>query len=238
MRKLVSIFLLLYSLQGFAQPYKTWNYKKFDDRIFHFGFMLGLNQADFTAYPVLNAYELYGVKSLTTKAQPGGQVGILTTMKIWKPMFRLRFMPSLSFQEKAIIYTYDNPDTSKTFDIVEEERVNSTSLDFPLMFQYRTLRYNNFAAYFMGGGQYCLDLQSQEKAAQNFIDPFVKIRRSDFQYQLGGGVEFFLPYFKLAFELKFSHGIKNTFIQDYTPVSKPIQSLHNRLWFLSVIFEG
>jgi hypothetical protein len=223
---------------GYSQPYKTWNYKKFDDRLFHFGFMLGVNQANFTAYPVLNAYELYGVKSMITKAQPGGQVGILTTMKVWKPTFRLRFMPSLSFQEKAILYTYDNPDTTKTFDLVTEERVNSTSLDFPLMFQYRTLRYNNFAAYFLGGMQYSLDLQSQEKSAQNFIDPYVKIRKHDYQYQLGGGVEFFLPYFKLAFELKFSHGIRNTFIQDFTPVSKPIQSLYNRLWFLSVIFEG
>lgn len=238
MNKIITILFLLSYQLGYSQPYKTWNYKKFDDRLFHFGFMLGVNQANFTAYPVLNAYELYGVKSMITKAQPGGQVGILTTMKVWKPTFRLRFMPSLSFQEKAILYTYDNPDTTKTFDLVTEERVNSTSLDFPLMFQYRTLRYNNFAAYFLGGMQYSLDLQSQEKSAQNFIDPYVKIRKHDYQYQLGGGVEFFLPYFKLAFELKFSHGIRNTFIQDFTPVSKPIQSLYNRLWFLSVIFEG
>ncbi|MFM7666766.1 MAG: porin family protein [Bacteroidota bacterium] len=238
MRSILFIALILVPLLGFAQPQKTWNYRKFDDRLFHFGFMLGANQADFTYLPVLNAYELYGVKSLTTKAQPGGQVGILTTMKLGKPSFRLRFMPSLSFQEKAIFYTYDNPDTTKEFDLVQEERVNSTSLDFPLMFQYRTLRYNNFAAYFMGGFQYSIDLQSQEKAAQNFIDPYVKIKRNDYQYQVGGGVEFFLTYFKLAFELKYSHGIRNTFIQDYTPVSKPIHSLYNKLWFFSVIFEG
>jgi len=237
-RSILFIALIVVPLLGFSQPQKTWNYRKFDDRLFHFGFMLGANQADFTYLPVLNAYELYGVKSLTTKAQPGGQVGILTTMKLGKPSFRLRFMPSLSFQEKAIFYTYDNPDTTKEFDLVQEERVNSTSLDFPLMFQYRTLRYNNFAAYFMGGFQYSIDLQSQEKAAQNFIDPYVKIKRNDYQYQVGGGVEFFLTYFKLAFELKYSHGIRNTFIQDYTPVSKPIHSLYNKLWFFSVIFEG
>jgi hypothetical protein len=237
-RNFLILLLLSIPFDFLSQPYKTWNYKKFDDRLFHFGFMLGVNQADFSALPVLNAYEKFGVKSLTTKAQPGGQVGILTTMKIWKPTFRLRFMPSLSFQEKVLLYTFENPDTSKTFDIVEEERVNSTSLDFPLMFQYRTLRYNNFAAYFLGGAQYSLDLQSQEKAAQNFIDPYVKIRKHDFQYQVGGGVEFFLPYFKLALELKYSHGFRNTFIQDNTPVSKPIHSLYNKLWFLSVIFEG
>jgi len=234
---ILSIALFL-SFFGLTQSESTWNYRKFDDRLFHFGFMLGANQADFTSYPVLNAYELYGVKTLTTKAQPGGQVGILTTMKLWKPTFRLRFMPSLSFQEKAIVYTYDNPDTTKQFDLVSEERVNSTSLDFPLMFQYRTLRYNNFTAYFMGGFQYSMDLQSQEKAAQNFTDPYVKIKRNDFQYQIGGGIEFFLVYFKLAFELKYSHGIRNTFIQDYTPVSNPIHSLYNKLWFFSVIFEG
>ncbi|MFM7662246.1 MAG: outer membrane beta-barrel protein [Bacteroidota bacterium] len=192
MRLTILSIALFLSFFGLTQSESTWNYRKFDDRLFHFGFMLGVNQADFTSFPVLNAYELHGVKTLTTKAQPGGQVGILTTMKLWKPTFRLRFMPSLSFQEKAIVYTYDNPDTTKQFDLVSEERVNSTSLDFPLMFQYRTLRYNNFTAYFMGGFQYSMDLQSQEKAAQNFTDPYVKIKRNDFQYQSGGGVEFFL----------------------------------------------
>ena len=102
-------------------------------------------------------------------------------MKLFTPTLRLRLIPSISFQEKVIQYTFDNPDTSQTFDLVEEERVNSTSLDFPLMLQYRTLRYNNFAAYLLAGAQYSIDFQSLESSSQNFIDPFVKIKKYDFK---------------------------------------------------------
>lgn len=238
MRFLLTLILMTYYSLAFAQQHKTWNYKKFDDRVFHFGFMFGINSCDFTSYPVVDAYQLYGVKSLTTKRTPGGQVGILSSMKIFTPTLRLRLIPSISFQEKVINYTFDNPDTSKTFDLVEEERVNSTSLDFPLMLQYRTLRYNNFAAYFLAGAQYSIDLQSLESSSQNYIDPFIKIKKHDFQGQIGGGVEFFLPYFKLGIELKYSHSFKNVFIQDFTPVSNPIYQLYNKLWFLSLTFEG
>jgi hypothetical protein len=57
-KAVIIIVFLIYSLIGFSQPQKKLNYRKFDDRLFHFGFMLGANQADFTSYPVLNAYEL------------------------------------------------------------------------------------------------------------------------------------------------------------------------------------
>ncbi|PIE86574.1 MAG: PorT protein, partial [Bacteroidetes bacterium] len=70
------------------------------------------------------------------------------------------------------------------------------------------------------------------------FDPFIKIKRSDWQGQVGAGVEFFATYFKFGMELKYSHGIGNVFIQDGTTVSKPIDKLYNRVWWFSLIFEG
>lgn len=238
MRIWVIIVMCFCAISVFAQKEKTQNYRRFDERLLHFGFMLGINSSDFTAYPVVDAYEQYGLKSLIANSQPGGQVGIVSTLKLGTPVVRLRFLPSLSFQERVLQYTYEDPDPAATKDITGEERVNSTNLDFPLMFQFRTLRYNNFASYVLLGGQYTIDLQSQEKASQNFIDPFIKIKKHDLHGQVGGGVEFFAPYFKFSIELKFSHSFYNTFIQDLTPVSKPIDALYNRVWMLSFIFEG
>jgi hypothetical protein len=199
--------------------------------------MLGLNSSDFTYYPKLNAYQDYGLKSLTSDATAGGQVGIVSTMKIGTPTVRLRFVPTLSFQERVLRYTFENPDPLGK-DILNEERINSTNLDFPLMFQFRTLRLNNFATYLLAGGQYSLDLQSQQDASQSFIDPFIKIKKHDLQGQIGGGVEFFAPYFKFGIELKYSHGFMNSFIQDNTDVSRPIDKLYNKVWWISFIFEG
>lgn len=230
------VLMLCFASQ--AQVEKTKNYRRFDERWIHFGFMLGINTASFRAVPQLNAYQQYGLKSLVVKRQPGGQVGIVTTLKLWHPVVRLRFIPTLSFQERAIQYTFVNPDPNETKDYFNEERVNSTNLDFPLMLQFRTLRLNNFAAYCLIGGQYSYDLQSQEDASQNLIDPFVKIKANDFQGQVGAGLEWFAPYFKFGFEVKFSQSFSSSFIQDNTPVSKPIDRLYNKVLWISLIFEG
>ncbi len=229
------IFIVLGS-SSYAQKFKQERYKNFDKRMFHFGFMLGFNSSDFTVYQDVNAYEQYGLKLLENDAQPGGQLGILTTMKLGTPVLRLRFIPTLSFQERLLRYTFE--DTVLNKDEIGEERVNSTNLDFPLMLQFRTKRLNNFAAYVLVGGQYSIDLQSQEKASQNYIDPYIKIKRNDVQGQIGGGLEFFAPYFKFGIELKYSHGFMNSFIQDNTNIANPINKLYNKVWSLSLIFEG
>lgn len=230
-------FLLMISFGSMAQKEKPLNYRRFDERLLHFGFMLGLNSSDFTYYPKLNAYQDYGLKSLTSDATAGGQVGIVSTLKIGTPTVRLRFVPTLSFQERVLRYTFENPDPLGK-DILNEERINSTNLDFPLMFQFRTLRLNNFATYLLAGGQYSLDLQSQQEASQSYIDPFIKIKKHDLQGQIGGGVEFFAPYFKFGIEVKYSHGFINSFIQDNTDVSRPIDKMYNKVWWISFIFEG
>ena len=229
------IFIVLGS-SSYAQKFKQERYKNFDKRMFHFGFMLGFNSSDFTVYQNVNAYEQYGLKLLENDAQPGGQLGILTTMKLGTPVLRLRFIPTLSFQERLLRYTFE--DTVLNKDEIGEERVNSTNLDFPIMLQFRTKRLNNFTAYVLVGGQYSIDLQSQEKASQNYIDPYVKIKRNDVQGQIGGGLEFFAPYFKFGIELKYSHGFMNSFIQDNTNIANPINKLYNKVWSLSLIFEG
>ncbi len=232
-------WLIVFSFIPFfvqGQRFKQELYKNFDKRLFHFGFMLGFNRSDFTLYPIQNAYQPYKILSVENDAQPGGQLGILTTMRLGTPMVRLRFIPTISFLERSIKFKFE--DTIPSGFRLEDERVNSTNLDFPLMLQFRTKRLNNFAAYCLIGGQYSVDLQSQEKASQNFIDPFIKIKKSDWQGQIGGGLEFFAPYFKFGLELKFSHGFKNVFIQDNTYIADPIQSLFNRGWFVSFIFEG
>lgn len=235
-RFLFLIFFLVLAAGTQAQRFKQERYKNFDKRLFHFGFMLGFNSSDFTVFQNVNAYEQFGLKLLENDAQPGGQLGILTTMRLGTPVLRLRFIPTLSFQERLLRFSFE--DTLLNKDQVSDERVNSTNLEFPLMLQFRTKRLNNFAAYVLIGGQYSIDLQSQEKASQNFIDPYIKIKRNDVQGQIGGGLEFFAPYFKFGIELKYSHGFINSFIQDNTNIANPINKLYNKVWSLSLIFEG
>lgn len=231
-----AICFVMISFSSWSQVEKPMNYRRFDEKTIHFGFMLGANSADFTIYQVPQAYEQFGVRSISNKSQPGGQVGVVTTLKLGTPVVRLRFIPTLSFQERIIRYQFI--DESYTGSEFTDERVQSTNLDFPLMLQFRTIRINNFAAYALVGFQYSLDLQSQQDASQTFFDPFIKIKRNDFQGQIGGGLEFFATYFKFGMELKYSQGVGDVFIQDGTSISKPIDQIYNRVWWFSLIFEG
>jgi hypothetical protein len=216
MKRILLLFILISTI-SFSQKAKQQLYKNFDKRLIHFGFMLGINSSDFNVYQKVNAYQQYGIKLGT-------------------PTIRFRFIPTLSFQERVLNYT-----SIDTFNFPKgkgEQRINSTNLDFPMMLQFRTRRYNNFTAYSLIGMQYSMDLQSQEDASQNYYDPFIKIKRNDWQGQIGAGIEFFAPYFKFGMELKYSQGFKNSFIQDFTTVSNPIDRLYNRGWSFSLIFEG
>lgn len=215
----------------------TENYRKFDKKLVHFGFMLGVNTSDFSTQYKPNMLDEFNTYSITNKSQPGFQLGIISSMKLGTPLLRLRFIPSLSFQERILDYTFVSSDPDKDFETYEE-RIGSTNLDFPLLFKFRTARYNNFAAYFIGGAQYTLDLQSKEKSAQKYGDPFIKLFRDDFQAQIGAGVDFFLPFFKFGIEVKLSHGFKNALIQDNTRLSDPVNVLYNRVWWISLTFEG
>ena len=235
--RFILIFLFTISFSFFfAQKMKQPRMKNFDKKAFSFGFTLGINSSDFTVFQLPDAYENFGLVSVTNKSQPGGQLGILTSLKLGTPVLRLRLMPCLSFQERVL--NFRSTDSVNFVNGVSEERINSTCLDIPLTFLFKTKRFNNFTAYALFGAQYSIDLQSQQDASQNYIDPFIKLNRYDIQGQLGGGVEFFAPFFKFAIELKYSHGIQNSFIQDFSPVAKPIDQLYNKGWWFSIIFES
>ena len=241
------LILFCFSLNlVFSQKYYQERYKSFDKRLFHFGFMLGTNTSDFTKYEKLDVYNkqyqfynaLYSLQAIKNNPTIGAQLGILSTLKLGTPLLKLRFMPTLSFEERVLSYTFEKITTFDTLNYLKDQRVNSTNLSFPFILMFRAKRLNNFTAYALLGGSYSIDLQSQENSAQNFTDPFLKIRKNDFQGQIGGGLEFFATYFKFAVEFKYSHGVRNVLIQEQTPFDRPIEKLYNTGWWISLIFEG
>jgi hypothetical protein len=235
---LVILTFFLLATDGWSQRRPvTQNYRKFDRKLIHFGFMMGVNTADFSTRYKPNLQQEFGVYSINNVSQPGFQLGIISSMKLGTPLIRMRFIPTISFLERVLEYQFITDDLDNPFE-EKIERVPSTNLDFPLLFKFRTMRYNNFAAYVITGAQYTLDLQSAENTSQSFSDPFIKLFRDDFQGQIGAGVDFFLPYFKFGLELKLSHGLINGMIQDNTRLSEPINALYNRVWWFCLTFEG
>ncbi|MBK6834433.1 MAG: hypothetical protein IPG89_09225 [Bacteroidetes bacterium] len=91
-------------------------------------------------------------------------------------------------------------------------------------------------AYVVGGGNYSIDLASQKK--QKPDDQVVRLKSNDIYYEAGGGVDFYLPYFKLSFEGKVMVGVKNILIQDNKLFTRPVDKLNSHIFLFTITFEG
>lgn len=218
-----------------AQKIKTENLPNFDLHVFHFGFLLSYNTSDFFVKLKPNAPFTDSLLVLDHVKQPGFNLGIVSSLNM-TPNLSLRFLPSLSFQDRQLKYSFRKSDGKTT---VFLKPVESTYLEFPLLLKLRSDRINNFAVYLLAGGKYSMDMASQKDVNQAIDDEIViKLRRTDYSAEVGGGVDMFLPYFKFGIELKMGIGIPNLLIDDNTRFSAPIESLRSKTYMFTFTFEG
>lgn len=220
----------------FAQKrIKVENLPNFDLHRFHFGFALSYNTSDFQMRMDPNSPFTDSLLVLEHQRQPGFNLGIVASLNM-NPFLSLRFVPTLSFQERIMQYQFRKPDGKSVY---FQKPVESTYLEFPLLLKYRSARINNFAVYLIGGGKFCIDMASQKDVNQELDEEIVvKLKKNDYSVEVGGGADMFLPYFKFGMELKMGIGIPNLLIEDGTRFSTPLQSLRSKTWIFTFTFEG
>lgn len=237
LKKIAFIALLIFALSKVNAQEKTLlNLANFDEKKIHFGFSLGVNTSSFLMKSDLAQTD--SLIRLEVLPQSGFNLGIVTDLHLG-PLFNLRFIPTLSFGERRLEYTFLE-NTGKPSTILSKP-VESTYLDFPINLKYRSLRYNNFAAYMVGGVMFSYDLISQKdvvNAKSNLAETVIKLNSNNFNYQVGVGFDFFLEYFKFSPEIKMSYGLNNLIINDNTLLSDPIVSLRSKILLVSLTFEG
>lgn len=211
------------------------NLGTFDKKNYHFGFLLGFNSADYFIDRKSNLSDQDSLLSVNGDSQPGFNLGIIGALHFNKNI-SLRFTPTLSFEDRALNYVfYAGPDSTTTF----QKRVESTFIDFPLNFKFRTDRLGNIAFYAVTGARFRLDMQSEKDVKNAVADEIiVKTLKNDFAIEFGGGVDFFLQYFKFGIELKMALGMRNLLVPETTQFSNPINSLRSRTLLISLTFEG
>lgn len=237
LKHFVYIILFVFGfLQVSAQQKTLLNLGDFDEKNIHFGFSLGVNTSSFIMESDLSRSD--SLIRLEVLPQSGFNLGIVSDLHLG-PLFNLRFIPTLSFGERRLEYTFLE-NTGKPSTILSKA-VESTYLDFPVNLKYRSIRYNNFAAYFVGGFMYSYDLISQKdviNAKSNLAETVIKLDNNNINYQLGVGFDFFLEYFKFSPEIKMSYGVNNLIINDNTILSDPITRLRSKILLISFTFEG
>lgn len=229
--------LLIFStVEGFGQRDIPQNLPKFDKKKLHFGFQLGLSSNGFALRQDPSVTD--SLVKLEYGTQPGFIIHVVSELHMG-PYFGLRFTPGIAFAARDLKYTYST--ASGIPDAATIRTIESTFIDVPLYFKYRSARVNNFAQYVFAGFNYSIDLASQQYV-DNQIDErgqyIVKLKRNNYMLDIGVGFDFFLEYFKFSPELRFSYGLNNVLVQDGTIYAAPISALNSRIFAISFNFEG
>ncbi|PKP04208.1 MAG: hypothetical protein CVU11_05530 [Bacteroidetes bacterium HGW-Bacteroidetes-6] len=230
---LVFILLLLLISPGKAQDQGIENLPRFDMRTIHFGFTLGFNNMDFTLKRTPSESASDSVLSIIPESQYGFQIAIVSDLRINNNL-NLRFVPGLSFGDRIVHYSVYHAYLDSTYSI--PKKAESTFLDFPLLFKYKTNRINNFRAYVLFGGKYSIDLASQSKKKQE-DDAYLKLLPHDYSVDIGTGIEMYLEYFKFGVELRMSYGIPDVLKRENTIYTNNIESLRSKMFWLCFTFE-
>ncbi len=210
---------------------KMLNLRKYDRRMFHFGFVLGTNYTDLSVKNVGNLAGLDSVYVVEPAGAVGFNLGIVSDMRIGEH-FNLRFIPGISFVGRGMNYTLIERDTVTT---TYEKTVTSVFLEVPLYFKFRSRRINNWRVYIMGGGKFLYDMASKEEVESDEI--ILKLKREDYTWDLGVGVDFYLEYFKMSVEARMAFGLNNLLVEDQTVFTNSIESLKSKTFLFSIYFE-
>ena len=231
MKKIYKVALILLLSQNlYAQRYNVpLNLPNYDNKPIHFGFLIGLNTLDFKLTPVSNVEdELFVIQS---QNQKGFNLGVVSNMRLGNNL-DFRFIPTLSLAERRIFYTLNDNAVLTN----ENKKIESTFIEFPISIKYKSSRYNNGRAYIMTGMKYSLDLASQRNIDDEGLE-IVKIKKDDFLYEIGLGLDFYLPYFKFSPELKANFGLTNLVVNDGSIYSRSIKGMKTRGFSISFTFE-
>ena len=240
MRKLFLLFITsgLLITTSLAQTGRK-NLASFDNKPYHFGFILSGNSSDFLFNLEQDTSFTSGLYGIANEPQGGFNLALLASLNISRHL-KLRFIPGLSFQDRGLNYTFaqgTTPNPNNTNTVLR--RTESVNLDVPLILKIRTDRVANFAAYSLIGIKFSRDMQSQEDVNQQLQnDDILRIQSTNYSIDLGGGIDIFLPFFKLALELKTELGLINVLIPDDSDYANPLESLRTRTYIFSICFEG
>ena len=211
------------------QAKAQFNYNEMSKKTIYFGIAMGLNVADFKLIPAPLTAQNDSVRFIRTRIGPGFNLGIIGNYQFHK-YFDLRFIPTLSFSDKNVVYT-----TLNNQQVVKD--ISSIYLDFPLQLRFKSDPIKDFRVYGIAGVRYDYDLASNVKARK--ADDIIKLQKNDVAAEIGIGFMIYFPYFILSPEFKVSRGIIN--ILSPTPgliYSRTIQAMYSRTFTFTLNVEG
>lgn len=210
-RKIILLLFILSGLTADAQL-RYLNLEEHDDRRFHFGILVGMNQShyNFTRHSsFITSDSIHGIESINST---GINLAWLVNLRL-SHHFSLRTYPiNLVFTEKAFQYFLPTPNTTIGEKTLMTKKVQGITLSLPLQMKFTSDRINNLRVYMFGGGKIEYDMAANK--GKKSIEGMIQLDKIDYGIEGGIGFHIYFPVFVLSPELKLGYGLNNVHIRD------------------------
>ena len=226
------ILLLLLPLFAVAQERKVQNKPYIDFRRLHYGFFIGVHAQDMefvnNGFVTENGEVWYAD---IADYNPGFSVGVLADLRL-NTYLALRAIPTMHFGQNAVRFREQNSGATS------KQSVKTTYIALPIHLKVAAERFNNYRPYVTAGVSPMWNL-TVKKQQQLLLKSF------DCMIEVGVGCDFYLPFFKLIPELKFSYSPLNVLNKErkdlldanYLKFTQSVDRVASKMITLSLYFE-
>lgn len=207
----------------------NYNYREHQSKQYYFGITLGYNTSSYKLFYSDEFIANPSILATSVNREPGLDLKIVSNLKVGE-YIDVRLLPGLAFAGRSIEYTYlDEAPTQR--------KISSVFAEFPVQVRYKSEPWKDIRMFVLGGVKYSYDVASDSRTKD--AADIVKFSPSDFQLELGAGMQFYFPYFIFSPEIKFSHGLGNVLIfDDRLQQSTVLDKVLSRAFTFSLHFEG
>ena len=210
-----------------------------DDKLpLNWGYFVGLNQFDYQiSYlnPSYNTNSSEEVTEILVQKSTGFNVGLIGEMRI-NELLDLRLEPGFYSGKTTLEFKNQNLITEK--DSIRE--IKSTYINAPLLLKFSANRIGNWRPFIVGGPYAAINLSSKENSIDDNKSGTFKVKKWNYGYQIGVGIDIYLSYFKFTPSIRGVFSLTDDAIRDADPQSPWTANIHkmrSRGIFLVLTFE-
>lgn len=202
--KKVAVLLagLLLAMGAYAQADQEVYNPRYDDRkIVTYGFSLAAHSASFRLKysEYFTTPGMDSVHSIMPRKRPGFKLGFIVNFKLAQ-FLDARITPTVSFSEYVLEYNYVGGNQYN-------ELVESTGVEFPVLFKYKSQRRNNMRMYLVGGVTPVIEAAGRSKLSEDLNR--LQLDQVNVNLEIGFGLDMYYPLFKFSPEVRFAYGTIN-----------------------------
>ncbi len=226
---LAAVLFLTASADAQKLKFIRQNNPNYDNKKITYGFLIGLHTS---AYQIKYAdrfvtQDLDTVHSIIPGRTPGFSLGFIVNYRVTE-FLDLRITPKVAFYEHSLTYRY-------TDETENEQRVETTMVEFPILLKYKSVRRGNIRMYMVGGVKPGIEA-SGKKQIENTTSS-LEVNQFNINLEAGFGFDLYYPLFKFSPEIRFSRGMLDVLENKNNIYGQPLNRINTNTITLYLLFQ-